>query len=355
MAQTRWKVSACFLAALVIVGPVRAQETISPNGEKPAGSDQLKLSDDDLKALKAGKFKAALLWHVQSDFMAAVAQGAKDELKALGIDVVAETDANLDAAKQQNDVETVMAKAPNMIITIPLDPVASAATFAQPRDKGVKLSFLAAVPKDYKAGKDYVALTTDDLFHDGEKAADALAKAIGGKGEIGYIYFDANLYVPNERDKAFKYTIEHKYPDIKIVATQGIVDPLKAQEAADAFLLKHPNLDGIYVTWVQPAEYVLAALRNAKNTHTKLVAIDLSEAAAVDMVKGGNVVALIADDGYAYGKAGALVGAMGLLNKSNVPPYTVIPSITATKDNIKEAWETTLQQPLPKSVSDAMK
>jgi ribose transport system substrate-binding protein len=354
MAQTRWKVSACFLAALFIVGPVRAQETISPNGEKPVGSDQLKLSDGDLEALKAGKFKAALLWHVQSDFMAAVAQGAKDQLKALGIDVVAETDANLDAAKQQNDVETVMAKAPNMIIAIPLDPVASAATFAQPRDKGVKLSFLAAVPKDYKAGKDYVALTTDDLFHDGEKAADALAKALG-KGEIGYIYFDANLYVPNERDKAFKYTIEHKYPDIKIVASQGIVDPLKAQEAADAFLLKHPNLDGIYVTWVQPAEYVLASLRNAKNTHTKLVAIDLSEAAAVDMVKGGNVVALIADDGYAYGKAGALVGAMGLLNKSKVPPYTVIPSITATKDNIKEAWETTLQQPLPKSVSDAMK
>lgn len=351
MAQTRWRVSACFLAALLIAGSAQAQETISPNGEKPVGSDQLKLNDDDIKALKAGKFKAALLWHVQSDFMSAVAQGAKDELKALGIDVVAETDANLDAAKQQNDVETVMAKAPNMIITIPLDPVASAATFALPRDKGVKLSFLAAVPKGYKAGKYYVALTTDDLFHDGEKAADALAKAIGGKGEIGYIFFDANLYVPNERDKAFKYTIEHKYPDIKIVASQGIVDPLKAQGAADAFLLKHPNLDGIYVTWVQPAEYVLAALRNAKNTHT----IDLSEAAAVDMVKGGNVVALVADDGYAYGQAGTLVGAMGLLNKKDIPPYIVIPSITATKDNIKEAWETTLHQALPKSVSDAMK
>ena len=73
------------------------------------------------------------------------------------------------------------------------------------------------------------------------------------------------------------------------------------------------------------------------------------------MVKGGNVVALIADDGYAYGKAGALVGAMGLLNKNNVPPYIIIPSMTATKDNIKEAWETTLHQALPKSVSDAMK
>ena len=230
-----------FLAALFIAGPARAQETISPDGEKPVGSDQLKLNDADLKALKAGKFKAALLWHVQSDFMAAVAQGAKDELKALGIDVVAETDANLDAAKQQNDVETVMAKAPNMIITIPLDPVG---VLRQPSlnqaTRGVKLSFLAAVPKDYKAGKDYVALTTDDLFHDGEKAAHALAEAIGGKGEIGYIYFDANLYVPNERDKAFKYTIEHKYPDIKIVASQGIVDPLKAQEAADAFASQAP-------------------------------------------------------------------------------------------------------------------
>lgn len=355
MLHKRWITPFCLSAILATLGPAWSQETISPNGEKPVNSDALKIGGDDIKALQNGKFKAALLWHVQSDFMAAVAQGAKDELKTLGIDVVAETDANLDTAKQKSDVETVMAKGPNLILTIPLDPTLSAATFAQPRDKGVKLSFFAAVPKDYKAGKDYVALTTDDLFHDGEKAADALAKAIGGKGEIGYIYFDANLYVPNERDRAFKYTIEHKYPDIKIVASQGIVDPLKAQDAADAFLLKHPNLDGIYVTWVQPAEYVLASLRNANNTHTKLVAIDLSEAAAIDMVKGGNVVALIADDGYAYGKAGAMVGALGLLNKKDVPPYIVIPSITATKGNIKEAWETTLRRPLPSSISDAMK
>ena len=190
-----------FSRALFIAGPARAQETISPNGEKPVGSDQLKLNDADLKALKAGKFKAASLWHVQSDFMAAVAQGAKDELKALGIDVVAETDANLDAAKQQNDVETVMAKAANMIITIPLDPVASCGNLRSTTRQGSEALLLAAVPKDYKAGKDYVALTTDDLFHDGEKAADALAEAIGGKGEIGYIYFDANLYVPTSVTK----------------------------------------------------------------------------------------------------------------------------------------------------------
>ena len=34
----------------------------------------------------------------------------------------------------------------------------------------------------------------------------------------------------NQRDNAFKTTIEKDYPDIKIVAEQGISDPARAEE-----------------------------------------------------------------------------------------------------------------------------
>ena len=36
-------------------------------------------------------------------------------------------------------------------------------------------------------------------------------------------------------------------------------------------LLQNPDLDGIYVTWAEPADGVLAALRAAGNTHTKKI------------------------------------------------------------------------------------
>ena len=53
-------------------------------------------------------------------------------------------------------------------------------------------------------------------------------------------------------------------------------------------LTQHPDLDGIYVTWAEPALSVLSTLRATGNTHTKIVTLDLNEPAALDMVKGGN-------------------------------------------------------------------
>jgi ribose transport system substrate-binding protein len=353
MMQLRSKLLIGAIAGLTFSTAATAQQTIGPKGETATPFSALLLTDEDVAALKQGSYKAALLWHLQSDLMSAYEQGVRDELARVGVEVVVTTDANLDVAKQRNDVETAMAKSPDLILTVPIDPIASAAAFAPARDKGVKLVFAAGVPDGYVHGKDYVTLLTDDLFQMGALAADALAEAIGGKGEIGYIYFDATLYVPNQRDQAFKYTIEHKYPDIKIVASQGIVDALRAEEVADGFLLKHPKLDGIYVTWAQPAESVLTSLRNSGNTHTKVVTIDLSESVALDMIKGGNVAAIIADEGYNYGVASARAGALGLLGKE-VPPYVVVPALAITKDNIKEGWNTSLHRDPPQSVLDAM-
>ena len=122
------------------------------------------------------------------------------------------------------------------------------------------------MPADYKQGTDYVAIVTDDLFQMGKQAADVLAKAIGGKGKVGWIFHDATYYVTNQRDNAFKTTIEKDYPDIEIVAEQGISDPARAEELASAMLLQNPDLDGIYVTWAEPADGVLAALRASGNT-----------------------------------------------------------------------------------------
>jgi ribose transport system substrate-binding protein len=188
----------------------------------------------------------------------------------------------------------------------------------------------------------------------GKQAADALAAAIGNKGKIGYIYHDAQYYVTNQRDNAFKTTIEAEHPDIKIVAQQGITDPARAQDIAQAMLLKNPDLDGIYVTWAQPAEGALAALRAAGNKHTKIVTLDLSEPIGLDMVKGGNVAAIVADKAYALGRAMATAAGYGLLNKP-APPFVVAPVLTVTKANVAEGWKDSLHREPPQSILNALK
>ena len=58
------------------------------------------------------------------------------------------------------------------------------------------------------------------------------------------------------------------------------------------------------------------ALRAAGNTKTKIVTLDLSEPIALDMVKGGNVVAIVADQAYELGRAMAEAAGYGLVDKA---------------------------------------
>ncbi|MBV8472941.1 MAG: substrate-binding domain-containing protein, partial [Hyphomicrobiales bacterium] len=240
------------------------------------------------------------------------------------------------------------------ILALPLDPVTSAEAFKPAVASGVKIVLLSNKPKDFTQGKDYVTIVTDDLYQMGKHAADAMAEAIGKKGKIAWIYHDAQYYVTNQRDNAFKSTIESDYPDIKIVAKQGIADPARAQDIAQALLLQHPDLDGVYVTWSEPAEGVLAALRAAGNKHTKIVTLDLSEPIALDMVKGGNVAAIVADQAYELGRAMATAAGYGLLDKA-APPFVVAPVLTITKANVAQGWQESLHRDAPKSVLDAAK
>ena len=309
-------------AALATTMPAFAGETVGPGGEKATPTSELTLTDTEVAKLKEGKFTAALLWHTSSDFVNAVTAGAKDEFARIGMTVVAQTDAGFDAAKQKSDVETILAKKPSAILALPLDPVTSAEAFKPAVASGVKIVLLSNKPKDFVQGKDYVTIVTDDLFQMGKHAADALAASIGKKGKIAWIYHDAQYYVTNQRDNAFKSTIESDYPDIKIVAKQGIADPARAEEIGNALLLKNPDLDGIYVTWSEPAEGVLAALRSAGNTKTKIVTLDLSEPIALDMVKGGNVTAIVADQAYELGRAMATAAGYGLLGKRLPPSWS---------------------------------
>lgn len=349
----RMGIAALGALAGIWVAPGVAQ-TKGPGGESPTPTSTITLTDEEVAKLKEGNYTAALLWHTSSDFVNAVTAGATDEFNRLGIEIVATTDAGFDAAKQKSDVETVMAKNPSAILVLPLDPTTAAEALRPAVEAGTKVVLLSNVPADYKHGTDYVAIVTDDLFQMGKQAADALAAALGKKGKVAWIYHDAQYYVTNQRDNAFKTTIQNDYPDMEIVAEQGIADPARAEEIANALLLKNPDLNGVYVTWAEPAEGVLAALRAAGNADTKIVTLDLSEPVALDMVQGGNVAAIVTDQAYELGRAMATVAGYGLLGKE-APPFLVAPATTVTKANVEQGYKESLHRDAPQSVVDANK
>lgn len=344
--------------AMVDNAPIESSRTLGtthgPNGEPATPTSALTLSSREIAEVRAGHHTAALVWHENSDFVTAVTAGARDEFKQLGIEVVAQTTANFDAAKQKADLETVAAKQPSVLLTLPVDPVVTASAYKAAARQGIKIVLLSIVPQGMKRGRDYVDVVTDDLFEMGKRAADALAAAVGDNGTVGYFFRDANSYVTNQRDQAFLKTITGNYPKVRVVAKQGIADPNKAQDQANATLLENPDLSGVYVTFSQPpAEGVLAALRANDNITTKLVSLDLDEPLALDMARGGNTFALIADKAYELGRAMATSAAYGLLGKK-APAFVVVPAMTITKSNLVQGYHESLHRTPPASVMKAL-
>jgi ribose transport system substrate-binding protein len=232
--------------------------------------------------------------------------------------------------------------------------VITAPAYKQVARDGTKIVLLSNRPQGMEYGRDYVNLVTDDLFDMGKRAADALAAAVGGDGDVGYFFRDANEFVANQRDAAFLETITANYPRIHVVARQGIADPNQAQEQANGMLVKHPDLEGVYVTFSQPpGDAVLAALRANGNTTTKIVSLDLDEPLALDLANEGQTFALIADRAHELGRAMATSAAYGLLGKE-APPFVIVPALTITRSNLVEGYHRSLNREPPASVMKAL-
>src|SRR5262249_20683791 len=128
--------SAC--ASLVAL-PASAGETKGPHGESATPAASLALTPNEEALIKSGRYTAALAWHTASDYTTAVDQGAKDEFARLGIAVIAESNADFDAAKQKSDVETLLAKKPTVILSLPVDPDTAGEVYRPAVEAGVVL------------------------------------------------------------------------------------------------------------------------------------------------------------------------------------------------------------------------
>ena len=212
-------------------------ESKGPNGEKPTPVAKLEITPAQLVKIREGKYTAAMAWHTADEVSAAMTRGAEDAFKEMGVEVVATTSADYQADRQSEQVRTIMAKQPNIILSLPVDAAATAAAFTQAAEAGVKLVFQDNAPQGFtEAGTNYVSVISSDHCQMGQHAADALVAAIGGEGEVGYLFHDADFYVTNRRDGAFKQTIEQNHPKVKIVAERGIADPSLAEVETNAML-----------------------------------------------------------------------------------------------------------------------
>ena len=326
-----------------------------PHGNSAVPTSTLTLSADEVAKVRAGGYKSAHLWAGAGSWYNAIDAGATDKFEELGIKVIARTDAQFDPATQANDVETALAASPNIILSLIVDPVSGAQAFKGAVDQGVMLALADNGAEGYAPGREYVGIATGNHFGMGIAAADLTAQAIGGSGEVGMIFHDADFFVTNNRDNSWRAAIEQKHPDITIVDAQGFTTEPATFDIATAMLQRNPDIDAMYVAWDVAAEGVVEAVRAAgRADDVKVIAHDLGEANALVMAEGGIYFGTVADKPYEVGQALATLAAYGLLGKK-APPFVAVGLISVTRDNLAEAWTASLNIPLPEKVAEALK
>ncbi|GAB4100760.1 substrate-binding domain-containing protein [Sinomonas halotolerans] len=329
-----------------------------PNGETPSPVSAADLTPEEIEKVKALGATAAIVMHYGgNDWATAQVNGLKAEFEKLGIKVIATTDANFKPDKQVSDLETVMTQNPDIIVSIPTDPVATASAYKKAAESGAKLVFMDNVPQGLTAGKDYVSVVSADNYGNGVVSAHQMAKALGGQGKIGLVFHQADFFVTKQRYQGFKETIQKDYPDIQIVEEKGIAGPDfagDAQAAANAMLSKYADLSGIWAVWDVPAEGVMAAARASGRQDLKIATEDLGKNVAIGLAKNELIVGLGAQVPFDQGAAEARLGAGALIGKK-APAYVALSALPVDHDNVLDAWKQVYHEDAPKELQDSYK
>ena len=337
-----------------VTGTKPVYATVGPDGQKPVSATTVRLTGAEMAAIKKGHYSVAMSWTAPATFISAVTAGVKAELARLHVRVAATAIGNNTAPTQVNQLQTIGIKHPNAVISLPLDATTEASAYRALAKRGSKLIFLSDVAAGLKYPSQYQGMVTDDLANMGKDAAILLGKAMHGHGNAAMVYYSASYYVTNERDAAFRTWLHKLYPGINLVAQEGFADPTTVQSVATAMMQRHPNINGIYVSWsTPPADELIAGLRSlGTSTSVKVVTDDLDPAIDAGLVNGQYMAGVVADQPYLLGETLAKEAALAIIGK-RVPSFAIVKAIPVTKSNLLATWKATLDQKPPKAITSA--
>lgn len=308
-----------------------------PQGQAPTRAETLKLTPAEIKKLKAsGKtYRVASFWSQMNDTVQLMIKGIKDTWKKQGVPITlsATTSSDFDAAKQTDQINTLVNSKPDAMIGILADPQALA-----PAVKSILAKKIPLVLWDVPGNGAYpTSIVTSNGRLAGCLAADQMAKAIGGKGKIASLPMKFAFYPTDQRVAGFNDRIK-QYPNIQIVARDGATVFADGQQVGEGLLQRTPDLAGGFASWQDPAMGLVAAAKTLGRNSFAVTTVDLADNAALEIARCGILKAAVPQLAYDEGAAEATVVAKKLLGQK-VPKYVVTNVPVATHANLLSVYK----------------
>ena len=325
---------------------------ISPSGDAAGSIDDVQLTEEEKETIRSGNYTAAFCYHqLDNQVNLSKYEATCAVLEDLNIKVVSTTDAQSNADKLVDDLETTLALEPDVLFSMPYDPDVTAAAYKKIVDAGTKIVFMENIPTGFTEDQ-YVAMTNSDSYGNGKYAADILAREIGYEGKIAMVYYDAEFFTTNERDRGFKETMEASYPGIEIVDEYGFTSIDVVGASADAMFAEHPDLVGVYASWDIPAEDVIASAQAVGLNDLAITTVDLGDNSATLIASNGMIKGVGCPKAVETGTIEGLAAACGLLEK-DIPKYLISASQPVARDNVLEAYNICFDIDTPEIVQEA--
>lgn len=326
---------------------------VGPDGSTPGGLEDVMLTDEEKEQVREGNYKVAICYHqLDNQVNQSKLKACQDVLEDLNVEVVCVTDAQSDAVQEVDQLETALTLDPDVLLSMPYDVEVTKAAYQSYIDAGIPIVFMENAHADFVPGEDYTCVINSDSYGNGMYAAHFLAQAIGYEGTVAMVYYDADFFTTNERDRAFRETMAKYYPDIEIVAEAGFTSIDVVGTVADGLFAQYPDVDGVYASWDIPAADVITSARAIGRDDLKVTGVDLGDDSAYKIANQDMYYGTGCPKATETGEIEGYAIACALLGKE-VPTYLCSSSQPVCYENVLDAYNICFGIDAPAEVAEA--
>ena len=279
---------------------------------------------------------AFVVGNVNDAFYQKAMEGAKEEATKLNVDLIDQGPTQFAPDAQIAVIDALISQKPDALAIAPVDPTALIAPLRKYADAKIPVvtydGALANPPFDI------VSQISSQNTEGGQMAAEAMAKAIGGKGKVAIIDLNTSNKVLTDRKDGFIAKLKADHPAIQVVATQLTgTDFGSAQTITQTLMTKHPDLKGVFATFELAALPAAKAIADAKAADRVALVGYEAGPKTIDYIKQGVIKAVVAQQPAEEGRL-AVRAAHGAAtgNDSAVDAEVKIPGVLIDRENVDQ-------------------